>query len=100
MPEKLNDYQKLLNSIHFGGVSKKFSEHSTIPIEKQKEMRQKHKRDLIQPRREGQLNPEFVKEYGYKNINLSETDVKQLEKKSLGQRFDKMLHKEAKNQGL
>ena len=61
-------------------LKKKFKEHSRQPIEKIKKMQHIYSRDLIQPRIEGELNPEFVQEYGAKNLNIDYHDVKHIEK--------------------
>ncbi len=45
-------------------------------------MQSKHRKDLIQPRVEGDVNPEFVREYGGKNIRVSEHDIRKMERKS------------------
>lgn len=63
-------------------ITRKFKEHSHIPIEKIKKMQNKHRKDLIQPRIGGEINPDFVKEYGSKNIRVSEHDIKKMERKS------------------
>lgn len=63
-------------------IRKQFKENSHQTIESIKEMQAKHKRDLIQPRRVGELNPEFVQEFGAKHINVSSRDVEQMAKKS------------------
>ncbi len=62
---------------------KKYKENSHIPIEEIKRQRQKHAKDLIQPRIEGELNPEFMRAYGAKNVKISEYDIRQTEKKSI-----------------
>lgn len=63
-------------------IKKQFKEFSHQPIEKIKEMQARHKDDLIQPRIDGELNPEFVEKYGTKNINVSSYDVEKMAKKS------------------
>ena len=63
-------------------ITKKFKQNSRQPIEEIKRQQAKHKRDLIQPRIEGELNPEFLKEYGAKNIRVSEHDIKKMEHKN------------------
>lgn len=64
-------------------IIKKYKEHSHIPIEKIKELQCKHRVDLIQPRdRNGEVNPEFVKHYGTKALNINRHDVETMAKKS------------------
>jgi len=63
-------------------INRKYKEVSHIPIEKIKEMQHRHAKDLIQPREGGQINPEYVKTYGTKNINVSSRDVEQMAKTS------------------
>ncbi len=62
--------------------TRRFKENSHQPIERIKEQQAKHKRDLIQPREGGEVNPEFVQEYGAKHINVSSHDVNEMSKKS------------------
>ena len=55
---------------------KKHSPNSRIPIEKQNKDRHIHKKDLIQPRYEGELNPDYIRTHGTKNLNISLHDIK------------------------
>ena len=75
------EFMEIANSIHFGGVAKQYKEHSHQKIDDIKRMQKKHAKDLIQPREGGEVNEAFVKEYGTKNLNISEHDIKQAEKK-------------------
>ena len=43
--------------------------------------RDRHHKDLIQPREGGEVNPEYVKEYGTKNLNPTNKDIRQMWKK-------------------
>lgn len=61
---------------------RQFKENSTQRIEDIKRMQAKYKDDLIQPRTEGELNPEFVQRYGTKNINVTSHDVERMAKQS------------------
>jgi hypothetical protein len=61
---------------------KQYKENSTQRISDIKEMQAKHKRDLIQPRIEGEINPEFIHEFGAKHLNISQHDVERMAKKS------------------
>jgi len=61
---------------------KKFKETSRIPIEEIKRQQHIHKKDLIQPRIEGEINPDYLKEYGPKNLNISYYDIKKMERKN------------------
>ena len=63
-------------------INRKFKGHSRQPISEIKKMQHKHKKELIQPRIEGEINPKFLKEYGAKNIRISEHDIKKMEKKN------------------
>lgn len=45
-------------------------------------MQKKYKKELLQPRVEGELNPKFLSVYGTKNIRVSEHDIKKMEKKN------------------
>jgi hypothetical protein len=63
-------------------LNRKYKENSHQRIADIKEMQAKHKRDLIQPRVEGEVNPEFVQEYGAKHLNVSSHDVDRMAKKS------------------
>ena len=59
----------------------KFKEHSHIPVEKIKEMQEKYRVELLQPRLpDGKLNHEFLQHYGAKNIRISLEDITQMEK--------------------
>lgn len=62
-------------------IKRKYGRHSHIPLKEIKKMRQRHGKALIQPRIEGELNREFLREYGAKNLRITEHDVKRMEKK-------------------
>jgi len=58
----------------------KYKDVSHIPIEKIKQQQAKYKRDIIQPRIEGEVNPEYVHFYGAKKLNVSKHDVERMAK--------------------
>ena len=61
----------------------KFKEHSHIPISEIERQQRRHRKDLLQPRlSNGELNPDFLKEYGPKNIRLTIYDVIEMRKKN------------------
>jgi len=65
-------------------INRKYKEFSHQSIEKIKEMQHRHARDLIQPRdSDGELNPDFVREYGAKNLNITSHDVNKMAHKSI-----------------
>ena len=61
--------------------TKKYKETSRRTIEEIKKQQHIHRKDLIQPRREGELNIEFVRQHGIKNLNISQHDIYRLSKK-------------------
>ncbi len=77
-------------------IKKKYGEHSRQSISEIKKQRHIHKRDLIQPRVGGEINPKFLKEYGAKNIRISEHDIRKMENKNL--KYAKKLARDFKNQ--
>ncbi len=77
-------------------INRKFKGHSRQPISEIKKMQRKHRRELIQPRREGEINPEFLREYGSKNIRISEHDIRKMERKN--PRFAEKLRNDFKKQ--
>lgn len=62
---------------------KKYKENSHRTIDEIKEMQKKYAKDIIQPRIEGELNPEYIKVYGAKNLNITKHDIRTMSKKSL-----------------
>ena len=62
---------------------KKFKEHSHIRIDEIERLQRKYRKEILQPRLEnGELNPEFLKEYGLKNIRITLHDVLTTKKKN------------------
>jgi len=55
-----------------------YKEHSHIPTRQIEKMQDRHRRDIIQPRYQGEVNPEYVKEYGTKNLNIDNHDIRQM----------------------
>ncbi|HEC64587.1 MAG TPA: hypothetical protein ENI23_04785 [bacterium] len=77
-------------------IKKKYKGHSRTPISEIKKQRHLHKKDLIQPRIGGEVNPKFLKEYGAKNIRISEHDIRKME--SRNPRFARKLAEDFKKQ--
>jgi len=65
--------------MNIGGI---FKEHSHIPKKEIERLQKKYRKELLQPRVGGELNMEFLKEYGAKNIRLTTYDIAQMEKKN------------------
>jgi len=62
----------------------KFKENSHRTRAEIEDMQKKHAKDIIQPRDcEGNLNPEFLRNHGTKNLRITEHDIKVLAKKDL-----------------
>ena len=49
-------------------------------IEDIKRQQFQHRKDILQPRIEGKVNTEYVKEFGTKSLNISERDMRDLYK--------------------
>ncbi len=60
---------------------KKFKEHSHIPIDEIKKAQHKHAKDLIQPRIDSELNPDYLRVWGTKNLNISDRDARKIAEK-------------------
>lgn len=78
-------------------IKKKYKEHSHQSIEEIKRQQHKYKKDLIQPRDEGgELSQEYLKEYGSKNLRITEHDIRKMERKN--PRFARKLTQDFKKQ--
>ncbi len=77
-------------------IKKRFKGNSRTPISGIKRQQHIHKKDLIQPRIGGEVNPKFLKEYGAKNLRISEHDIRKME--SRNPRYAKKLARDFKNQ--
>jgi len=65
--------------MNIGGIFKKFSK---VPKKEIERLQKKYHKELLQPRLlDGELNMEFLKEYGAKNIRLTTHDIAQMYKK-------------------
>ena len=63
-------------------IKKRFKETSRRTIEEIKKQQHKHQRDIIQPRdSDGELNPNYVKSHGARNLNISQHDIKRIARK-------------------
>lgn len=78
-------------------LNKKYKENSHRTIEDIKRQQAKHKIDLIQPRYAGEVNPEYVKHYGARNLNISKHDVERMSK--IDRRLGKRLSDKRTEQG-
>lgn len=61
-------------------LKKRFKENSHQPIETIKQQQYKRKRDIVQPRIDGEVNPEYVNYHGAKGLNISNRDVERMNK--------------------
>ena len=68
--------------VHIIKDSNRFKGTSHQTVEQIKEQQARHRKDLLQPRVGGELNMEFLKEYGAKNIRLTIVDIAQMDKKN------------------
>lgn len=68
---------------------KEFSHQTKENIRKQQT---KHKKNIVQPRENFEINPEFLKYNSPKNLNVSQHDVERMAKKDM--RLAKVLSKE------
>ena len=96
---KLHEAYRKLNTEE----RKRFSGNSSVPTAIQQQQRHSHAKDIIQPREQGELNPEFIKQYGFKGLRVTKEDVDQLDKKSrkdtgLGKDFREKVVEEALKQ--
>jgi hypothetical protein len=77
-------------------LKKEFKEHSHRSIEDIKRQQYKHCKEIIQPRADGQVNPEYVKNFGAKSLNISERDVSNMYRKDSS--LAKILDEKRRNQ--
>ena len=70
------------------GKTYKENSHQTIAEIKQQQTR--HAKDIIQPRINGDLNPEFIAKHDTRNLNISKHDVERMNKidHRLGEKLD------------
>ena len=81
-------------------LKKRFKEVSHIPKEEIKKMQRKYAREIIQPWKDGLINPDFVREYGIrKDFNITNSDVRHIAKKdrSLLKKIDEFKREKEKN---
>lgn len=61
--------------------TRRYKETSHHPIEKIREQQHKHRKDIIQPRdSEGELNQDYIRQHGVRNLNISEHDIRKVSK--------------------
>ena len=61
---------------------KQFKEHSHQTIQNIKQQQLKQSKNIVQPRVDGEINPEFLKFHSPNNLNVSRHDVEVMAKKS------------------
>ena len=60
---------------------KKYKDVSRQPIEKIKRMQGLRAKDILQPYRpDGRINADYIRHYGAKNLSISDSDIRFLEK--------------------
>lgn len=61
-------------------MSKTYKDASHITIKEIERQQQRHAKDIIQPRINGEVNPNFIAQQGTRNLNISEHDVERMNK--------------------
>ena len=77
--------------------TRRYKETSHQPIEKIREQQHKHKKDIVQPRIEGEINPEFIRQHGARNLNISQHDIRKIARKG-GVKMERYLTETFKRQ--
>ena len=59
---------------------KHYKENSNQTIESIRQQQARHSRDIIQPRINGEINPDFIQKHDTRNLNISKHDVERMNK--------------------